>query len=145
MCKLPWDPCNLPLKDFHPKSIFKCVRGGFILPKSNIFQSEVPRILSMNMTNSSAYSVWIWPIPPHTQYVNDQFCRILSILWNTVNLPPFYIPPHAQYEYDQYLRILSMYTTNSFAFSVYLGRVPRILSMRQNVIYSTLTATTLYL
>jgi len=88
--------------------------------------------------NSSAYAVQIWQIPTHTRYVYDQFCRILNKLRNTVNLPPLYIPPHTQYEFDQFLCILSMYRTNSSAYSVYIGRFPRILSMQRNVVSSTL-------
>ena len=98
----------------------------------SVFISQIPLILSINVTNSPAYSVqkwkevskiqrsdscaysvWIWRIPPHTQYKYDEFPPMLSILWS--------IPPHTQYE--KYLN----HSNPEFQ---------SILSMRGNVSYS---------
>ena len=119
----------------HPMPIQVCERGFYLAkigkikicspPHTQYKSNELHRILSANMTDFGTYSVCIRPMLLHTQYT-------------LVNLPPLYIPPHTQNEYDQFLHILSLYTTNSSAYSVYIGRFPRILSMRGNVVSSTL-------
>jgi len=90
--------------------------------------------LILSMRGNFSFLYWVCGRIHHidTEYAGESDLGVCATYINSA--------PHTQCEYDEFPRILSINMTNFYAYSVYLGQFPRILSVRGIVVCPNLFA-----